>query len=189
MKKNKHWGKEELGQGRGGKQENAWKARCTTQHKSATLKYELWQESHETSSASSATSSVCPMGLQLEHWIRILPQSTTLPFPQKLLSTFHLRGNPTAESGRELRWALGISLTTVPHGPGATDSRIHEVEEVEQLRSKSQQFLLTISSLQTSRGFFPPKQRLLYPLASQLYPIRSQPPETVMLFFQVYIAV
>lgn len=133
-KTNTEEGKEELGQGIAGKQENAWKARCTTQRKSAMLKYELWQESHETSSASSATSNLCLMGLQLGHWIRILPQSTTLPFRQKLLSTFHLRGN---HRGVRMRAPLGlgelvgqgkgISLTMVPHGPPATDSRIHGV--------------------------------------------------------------
>ena len=71
----------------------------------------------------------------MEHWSRILPQSVTLPFPQKV--SLHLPLEGKTHRGVRMRAPLGpgelvgqgkgISLTMVPHGPAATDSRIHGV--------------------------------------------------------------
>lgn len=85
-------------------------------------------------SASSANFNVCPVGLQLEHWISIILQSTTL-FPTKTFLHIPLEGKPQRADSIKASWDLGelvgqgkrISLTVVTHEAAAVDSRSHEV--------------------------------------------------------------
>lgn len=86
------------------------------------------------SSASSANFNICPMGLQLEHWISIILTAVKL-FPTKTSLHIPLEGKPQRADRIKASQHLGelagqskrSSLTLVPHGTAVVDSRSHGI--------------------------------------------------------------